>query len=153
MQRVIRLVALIWALILGNASNADSRVAREVAPAPKGADVAAKLDRVLSNSQTHVAQSEHGSRKRSLKRHGVGSKIALWHNPDCDDETSQDSDDDDDTSNDLNDNDDDDDETDVPILFWLQDVGRYLIALEGKSAPAWTETLYSPFPTQQRLRC
>ena len=72
------------------------------------------------------------------------SKIALWHNPDCDDETSRDSDDDDDTSNDLNDN---DDETDLPIIFWLQDPVRYLIAVEAESASAWTETLSSPFPT------
>ncbi len=72
-----------------------------------------------------AAKSEHGSRRRSLKRHHVSSKIALWHNPECDDETSQDSDDDDDTSNDLNSN---NDETDVPITFWLQDRVCYLIA-------------------------
>ena len=116
----------------------------------QGPDLATTVDRVVSDSHTRVAQSEHGSRPRSLKRHALSSKIALWYNPDCDDETSKDSDDDDDTSNDLNDN---DDETDVPIIFWLQDLVRYLIVLEAESAPAWTETPSSPFPTQQRLRC
>jgi len=148
-QRVIRLVALIWALLLGHASVAGSLAAREEARAPHSPDLAATVDPVVSDSHTRVAPSEHGARPRSLKRHGVGSKIALWNNPDCDDEASRDSDDDDDTSHDLNDV----DETDVPILFCLQDMVRYLIVLEAESAPAWTETPYSPFPTQQRLRC
>jgi hypothetical protein len=149
-QGVIRLVALIWALLLGHGSIAGSLAAPEVARAPKGPDPATTVEQVVSDSQTHLAQPEHGSRKRSLKRHGVGSKIALWHNPDCDDETSQDSDDDDDTSNDVNDN---DDETDVPFVFWFQDPVRYLIALEAESARVCTETPLSPFPTLQRLRC
>jgi hypothetical protein len=149
-QLVIRLVALIWALTLGHTSIAGSFEAREDAPGPKGPDLATTVDGVVSDSHTHVAQSEHGSHGRSLKRHGTRSKVALWHNPDCDDETSKDSDDDDDTANDLNVN---DDETDVPIIFWLQDRVHYLISLEAESAPAWTETPYSPFPTQQRLRC
>jgi len=148
-QRVIRLVALIWALILGHASLAGSLAAREVARAPQAPDLAATVDPVVSNSSTRVAQSEHGSRLRSLKRHGVGTKIARRYDPNCDDETSRDSDDDDDTSNDVN----DDDETDVPIVFWLQDPVRHLIALEAESAPVWIETLDSPFPVQQRLRC
>ncbi len=149
-QHVFRLVALIWALSLGHASIAGTVVPREVAPrsprtqsGPNGRPGRAQLTRC-------AAQSEHGSRRRSLKRHHVSSKIALWHNPDCDDETSQDSDDDDDTSNDLNSN---NDETDVPITFWLQDRVCYLIALETESAPPWTETPSSPFPTLQRLRC
>jgi hypothetical protein len=149
MQRVTRLVALIWALILGQASVAGSLAAREVARAPKSPDLATTVDRVVCDSQTHVAQSEHGAHARSLKRHGTRSKIALWKNPDCDDETSNDTDDDDDTSNDLN----DDDETDVPIIFWLQDPVRYLIAVEAGFAPSWTETLSSPFPMYRQLRC
>jgi len=148
-QRVIRLVVLIWALLLGHASLAGRVAAREEACAPDGPDLAATVDRVVSDSLTRVAQLEHGSRLRSLKRHGVGSKIAHRYNPDCDDETSRDSDDDDDTSDDLN----DDDEPDVPFTVWLQDMVRYLIALEAESAPAWTETPYSPFPTHRRLRC
>ncbi len=113
-QHLFRLVALIWALILGHASFAGTVVPREVAPAPRGPNPAPTADRVVPDSPARAAQSEHGSRRRSLKRHHVSSKIALWHNPDCDDETSQDSDDDDDTSNDLNDN---DDETDLPITI------------------------------------
>jgi len=151
-QHVIRLVALIWVLILRQASIAGSLAAREVAPAPVGHDPAVKVDGAASDSGTHVAQSVHGSHARSLKRHGTRSKIALWHNPDCDDATSQDSDDDDDTSDDLN-YDDDDDDTDVPIVVWLQDMVPYLIVLEAESARAWIENLCSPFPAQQRLRC
>ena len=94
----------------------------------------------------------------------MSAKIALWHNPDCDDETSQDSDDDDDTSNDLNSN---NDETDVPIMFWLQDRVCYLIesrnrirtSLDGNSlftlpdattppllAPAWRSSRGQTLP-------
>jgi hypothetical protein len=145
MQRVIQLVALIWALTLGHASMVGSLAAREVAPAPKAPDVAAKVDRVVSDSQTHLAKSEHGSRLRSPKRSGSRSKIALRCHPNDDD------DDDDYTSDDLDDK--DDDETDVPIIFWLQDTVRYLIALDAESVPVWTEPPYSPFPAQQRLRC
>ena len=149
-QHVFRLVALIWALGLGHASIAGTVVPREVAPPPRGTNPAPTADRVVPNSPARAAQSEHGSRRRSLKRHHMSSKIALWHNSDCDDETSQDSDDDDDTSNDLNSN---NDETDVPITFWLQDRVCYLIALETESAPPWIEPPSSPFPTLQRLRC
>jgi hypothetical protein len=150
-QHVIRLVALIWALLLGHASIAESLAAREVARAPKGPDLAARVDQILSDSHTRAAQSEHGSRLHSHKRPSARSKIVLWYNPNGDDETSRDSDDDDDTSDDLND--DDDDDTDVPIVVWLQDLVPYMIVLEAESAPVWTETLYSPFPAQQRLRC
>ena len=111
--------------------------------------VAAKVDQAQSDSHTLVAQSEHGSRPRLLKRCGARSKIALWRNPDCDDETSNDSDDDDDTSNDLT----DDDETDLPIVFWLRDPVRYLIVMAAEFAPSWTEAFAAPFPTYRQLRC
>jgi hypothetical protein len=149
-HRVIRLVALICALIFGHASIAGTAAAPDVARASQSSDPATKVDRGAPDPQAHVAQPEKVSRHRSLKRHRVSTKIALWHNPDCDDETSNDSDDDDDTSNDLNRN---DDETDLPIVFWLQDMVRYLIALEAESVLAWTESPSSPFRTLQRLRC
>jgi hypothetical protein len=148
-QRVIRSIALVWALVLGNLSMAGTLAAREGERAPHIPGTAVKVDCVTCDARTHVIQTEPGFHPRSLKRHGARSKIALWHNPDCDDETSKDSDDDDDTSNDVN----DDDETDVPIMFWLEDPVRYLIVLEAESAPAWTETLASPFPTYRQLRC
>jgi hypothetical protein len=67
-----------------------------------------------------------------------------------DDGTSKDPDDDDDTSDDLNGT----DETGVPIVAWLDEMGRYLSDTEAPSAPAWTETLSAPlFLTLQRLRC
>ena len=149
-QHVFRLVALIWALIFGHASLAESVVPREVSPAPRGPNPAPTADRVVPNLPARAAQSEHSSRRRALKRHHVSSKIARWHNLDSDDETSEDSDDDDDTSNDVNV---DDDETDPPITLWIQDMVRYLIALEAESAPPWFEPPSSPFPTLQRLRC
>jgi hypothetical protein len=149
-QRVIRMVALFCALIFGHASIAGTAPAPDVARTPQYPDPATKVGRVAPDSHTHVAQPEHGSRHRSLKRHHVSTKIALWHNPDCDDETSNDSDDDDDTSNDLNDK---DDETDPPVTFWLENRVCYLIALQAESAPFWFEPPASPFPTLQRLRC
>jgi hypothetical protein len=149
-QRVVRLVALFCALIFGHSSIAGTAAALDAARAPQCPDPATKVDRAVPEAQTHVTQPERGSRHRSLKRHRVSTKIALWHNPDCDDETSNDSDDDDDTSNDLNDN---NDETDLPIVFWLQDMVRYLIAVEAESALPWTESPSSPFPKLQRLRC
>jgi hypothetical protein len=150
MQRVVELVALIWLLILGQVSMARDVGEPEVARARIDLDPARTVDGVAPECHTRVAQSEHGSRQRPLKRHHVSAKIALLHSPDSDDETSEDSDDDDDTSNDVNDNDDD---TDLPIVFWLQDMVRYLIAVEAESALPWTESPSSPFPTLQRLRC
>jgi hypothetical protein len=145
---VIPLVALIWALVLGHASSADRLAARDLTRQPHISDLAAKVDQGQSDSQALVAQSEHESRPRCLKRSGARCKTALWKNPDCDDETSEDSDYDDDTSNDL-----DDDDTDMPIVYWLQDPVRYLIVVEAEFAPSWTETLASPFPTYRQLRC
>jgi hypothetical protein len=146
---VLPLVALIWALVLGHTSSVNGLAARDLTRPSQVNDLAAKVDQAQADAHTLVAQSEHESRPRSLKRSGARSKIALWKNSDCDDETSEDSDDDDDTSNDLN----DDDDTDMPIVFWIQDPVRYLIVVEAEFAPSWTETLASPFPTYRQLRC
>jgi hypothetical protein len=135
---------------IGRSALAGGLVAQETVRDPHSPpDPAAKLNRVQSDSHARADQAEHESRPRSLKRFGARSKIVLWKNPECDDETSNDTDDDDDTSNDLN----DDDETDVPMIFWLQDPVRYLIAVEAGFAPSWTETLSSPFPMYRQLRC
>jgi hypothetical protein len=148
-QYVLQLVALIWALLLGHTSSAEDLAARDLTHPSQVSDLAAKVDQAQSDSHTLVAQSEHESRPRSLKRSGARSKIALWKNADSDDETSKDSDDDNDTSNDLN----DDDDTDVPIVFLLQGPVRYLIVVGAEFAPSWMETLASPFPTYRQLRC
>jgi hypothetical protein len=150
MQRVVRLVALVWLLVLGQVSMAGNVGEREVARARIDIDPARTVDGVAPDCHTRVAQPEHGSRQRPLKRHHVSAKVAILHNPDSDDETSEDSDDDDDTSNDVNV---DDDETDPEIIFWHHGVLCYLIALEAQSGPVCIDTPSSPFPTLQRLRC
>jgi hypothetical protein len=71
--------------------------------------------------------------------------------PDGDDTTSNDSDDDDDndTSHDLS----DDGEKEHAFAAFPQEEVLCKTGHDLEGAPVWTETLPSPFPAGQRLRC
>jgi hypothetical protein len=143
----IRLVALLWALILGQASVAGNLSVREEVPPPDNSVPAAATGWVPSGSADSLAGSENKGSLRPHKRFHAFPRIPRGNDPN-DDETSDDPNDDDDAWDDLNAHDD----TDVPMLAWLQETVPFLIAPE--CAPAIRPVPPSPpFLTPQRLRC
>ncbi len=103
-----------------------------------------KVDRVQSDAHMQSLNGSTSPTHVDSNGHGTLSKIALWRTPTATTRRQDDSDDDDDTSNDLNDT---DDETDLPIMFWLQDPVRYLIAVEAEFASPGLKPSHAPFPT------
>jgi hypothetical protein len=141
----IRLVTLVCALILGQASTSESLAARGEAPPPDGPVQAATA--VTATPSCSVTRSV-----RIRPHHGtnvVPHFLRPRSDDPNDDTTSDDPNDDDDAWDDLN----ADDNTHVPVIAWRPEIVRYLIDLEAGYAPASTRPPSSPFPTLQRLRC
>jgi hypothetical protein len=143
----IRLVALLWALGLGQASVAGNPAAREEGSPPDNAVQTATTNRLQSGSPDSVARLVKTWHLRSHRRSHVFPRFSSGDDPN-DNETSDDPNDDDDAWDDLNGYDD----TDVPIITWLWESLPHLNAPE--CAPlAWTAPTSPPFLTLQRLRC
>jgi len=147
---IIRLVALVWILILGQSSFAGSYSPRHKAR-PHQRPILASAVRIASHS--HVCPACERPENRSAVSPCeclLESLVTGFLDNPNDDETSDDPNDDDDAWEGL----DADDSTDVPTDVCFQDAVRYLTDLELGSTPAWTETLTSsPFLAPQRLRC
>jgi hypothetical protein len=143
----ICLVALLWALGLGQASVTGYPAAGEGGSPPDHSVQTASTNRLQSGSPDSVARLARSWHLRSHRRSHAFPRFSSGDDPN-DNETSDDPNDDDDAWDDLNGYDD----TDVPIITWFWETLPHLNAPE--SAPvAWTGPLSSPFLTLHRLRC
>ena len=143
----IGLVALTWALIVGQTSIAGGLAARVETPLPESAVPAAK-----DVGPTPLCPVARREKARHHGRLHVAPRFPRPRSEDLnDDETSgdPDDDDDDDTTDYVNGNDD----TNAPMTAWVQEIFRYRSDLESEAGPTWTHTLSSAFPRLQRLRC
>jgi hypothetical protein len=143
----IRLLALLWALIVGQAAVAGNLATREEGPSPSNSVQTATTGKAQSGSPDRVDRLGCGWTLRWHKRLHAFPRIAPLDDPN-DDETSDDPNDDDDAWDDLN----GDDETDGPIIAWFRETVHHRYAPEY--APiTWTAPPSLPFLMQRRLRC
>lgn|GEM_PF-1139664 len=146
---VVCLVALLWALVLGQASFAGSVPNPEKVPSPDGPSQATKAVRVVSHDHAHIAPWENGSalpsdvKFRPSRRTHHSSHLNGGR-------TSDDPNDDDDAWNYLSA---DDDHTDASITLWLPEIALDLMAPEAQSTSAWTSPPSSPSLMCPPLRC
>jgi hypothetical protein len=147
MPGVIRLVAMSWALVLGQASVAGDLAAREEGPPPDGSSQTALSRPVRSGSPDRVARFGSGWTLRWHKRPHAIRKSECPNDP-TDDETSDNPNDDDDAWDDLS----ADDDFSSPIVACLQETVPGLDAPERVPVTR-VPLLSSPFLPLPRLRC
>jgi hypothetical protein len=143
----VGVLALFWALSLGQGAVAGNDLAREEKPAPGNAVQSGSTGRAQMGLPDTMARLGNGWRLRSHKHHHVFPKITLGDDPN-DNETSDDPNDDDDAWDDLSAVVD----RDAPTIGWLWET---LPCQDAPQCAPVARTLPSlcPFLTQQRLRC
>jgi hypothetical protein len=143
----IAVLALLWALSLGQGAVAGNPAAREEGPPAGNSAQTGSTGRAQTGIPDSMARLGNGWRLRSHKHHHAFPKITLGDDPN-DNETSDDPNDDDDAWDDLSAVVD----RDAPTIGWLW---QTMPCQDAPRCAPVTRTLpsTSPFLTQQRLRC